>query len=179
MDEIVKAALKKWPQVPDCRGWLGLDARGDWYMRDDRVQAAGPFPQVKGSRVLHDKLREFIHRNYLADADGAWYFQNGPQRVYVELEAAPLVLGVERRGGVCTVQTHTGAAAGAVRSSWLDDLGRLFLDTDAGFGLVRSMDMDAAADAVNAGAWTPQPLPFDAMPARFGYRLSPQRDTRA
>ena len=27
MDEIVKAALKKWPNVPDCRGWLALDAR--------------------------------------------------------------------------------------------------------------------------------------------------------
>jgi hypothetical protein len=31
------------------------------------VQAAGPFPQVKGSRILHDKLKAFIHRNYLAD----------------------------------------------------------------------------------------------------------------
>ena len=51
MDEIVKAALKKWPNVPACRGWLALDARGNWYMRDDRVQAAGPFPRVKGSRI--------------------------------------------------------------------------------------------------------------------------------
>ena len=42
MDDIVKAALKKWPNVPDCYGWLALDARGDWYMRDDRTQAAGP-----------------------------------------------------------------------------------------------------------------------------------------
>ncbi len=179
MDAIVEAALKKWPKVPACRGWLGLDARGDWYMRDDRVQAAGPFPQVKGSRLLHDKLRDFIHRNYLADADGAWFFQNGPQRVYIELEAAPLVLGVERRDAGDRVHTHSGADAGAVRSAWLDEHGRLFLDTAAGFGLVRSMDMDAAADAVNAGLWTPQPVRFDALPARFGYRLSPQRDAAA
>ena len=34
MDEIVKAALRKWPQVPHCYGWLALDARGDWYMRE-------------------------------------------------------------------------------------------------------------------------------------------------
>jgi len=47
MDDIVKAALKKWPNVPACYGWLALDARGDWYMRDDRTQAAGPFPQIK------------------------------------------------------------------------------------------------------------------------------------
>ena len=43
MDDIVKAALAKWPNVPNCYGWLGLDARGNWYMRDDQAQAAGPF----------------------------------------------------------------------------------------------------------------------------------------
>jgi len=32
MDEIVDAALKKWPNVPHCYGWLGLDARGAWYL---------------------------------------------------------------------------------------------------------------------------------------------------
>ncbi len=101
MDAIVAAALKKWPNVPHCYGWLALDARGDWYMRDDRIQAAGPFPRVKGSRIEHDKLRDFIARNYAADGDGAWFFQNGPQRVYVEHEAAPWGkgrAGVDRRG---------------------------------------------------------------------------------
>ena len=91
MDPIVEAALKKWPNVPHCHGWLALDARGDWYMRDDRVRAAGPFPQVKGSRIVHDKLLAFIGRNYAVDAQGCWFFQNGPQRVYVELEAAPWI----------------------------------------------------------------------------------------
>ena len=98
MDDIVKAALKKWPNVPDCYGRLALDARGDWYMRDDRIQAAGPFPQVKGSRITHDKLKEFIHRNYEHDERGAWFFQNGPQRVYLQLEATPLVFGVHKHG---------------------------------------------------------------------------------
>jgi len=99
MDDIVKAALKKWPNVPDCYDWLALDARGDWYMRDERTQHAGPFPQVKGSRIVHDKLKEFIGRNYESDERGAWFFQNGPQRVYLTLEAAPWVLGVQRREG--------------------------------------------------------------------------------
>ena len=40
MDDIVKAALVKWPNVPHCHGWLGLDARGQWFMRDDRCQRA-------------------------------------------------------------------------------------------------------------------------------------------
>ena len=109
MDEIVKAALKKWPNVPACCGWLALDARGDWYMRDDRIQAAGPFPQVKGSRITHDKLKDFIHRNYEVDERGQWYFQNGPQRVYVELEAAPFVWRVHADpGGLVQVHAHTG-----------------------------------------------------------------------
>jgi hypothetical protein len=75
--------------VPHCHGWLALDARGDWYMRDDATQRAGPFPRVKGSRIVHARLLEFIGRNYGCDTEGAWHFQNGPQRVYVQLEAAP------------------------------------------------------------------------------------------
>ena len=89
MDDIVKQALAKWPNVPDCYGWLGLDARGRWYLRDDATQGAGPFPQNKGQLLAHDKLIAFIARNYDADAKGQWFFQNGPQRVYVELEATP------------------------------------------------------------------------------------------
>jgi Protein of unknown function (DUF2946) len=169
MDEIVKAALKKWPNVPACYGWLALDARGDWYMRDDRVQAAGPFPLVKGSRIEHEKLREFIGRNYASDADGAWFFQNGPQRVYVELEAAPHVW---RIGAAGAVQSHHGVPA-RVQSCWLDERGRLFLLTDRGFGLVHTQDMHEAACWVESGVWRPQTMAFAQMPERFGYRLSP------
>ena len=177
MDEIVKAALKKWPKVPACRGWLGLDARGDWYMRDDRVQAAGPFPKVKGSRIVHDKLIAFIARNYERDdASGAWFFQNGPQRVYVELEAAPWVWRLDPVDlGVCS---HTGLPALA-RSAWLDEQGRLFLDTELGFGLVHTQDMLDAARAIEIGLWHPQTMPFAEMPQRFGYRLSPLADHAA
>jgi len=169
MDDIVKAALLKWPHVPHCHGWLALDARGQWYMRDERTQAAGPFPQVKGSRIDHEKLRDFIHRNYLHDEAGAWFFQNGPQRVYVELEAAPYVWRVDGEPG-WPVHAHTGQPA-QVRSSWLDEQGRLYLDTDLGFGLVSSVDMGLAAQAVEAGHWQPQDLAFEHMPGRFGYRL--------
>jgi Protein of unknown function (DUF2946) len=175
MDEIVKAALKKWPNVPACHGWLALDARGDWYMRDDRVQAAGLFPRVKGSRLLHDKLIDFIGRNYECDADGAWFFQNGPQRVYVELEAAPWVWRVAPDD--FRIASHTGAVA-TVHDAWLDEHGRLFLHSDRGFGLVHTQDMDDASRAVEAGVWQPQTLPFAQMPPRFGYVLSPQREAR-
>jgi hypothetical protein len=171
MDPIVLAALKKWPNVPHCYGWLALDARGEWYMRDDRIQAAGPFPLVKGSRINHDKLREFIHRNYTHDGDGAWFFQNGPQRVYVELEAAPYVWRVAAAPG-WPLQAHTGEPA-AFRAAWLDEQGRLFIDTDLGYGIVHTLDMGVAADAVESGAWPPAEMPWAAMPAHFGYRLKP------
>ena len=172
MDDIVKAALAKWPTVPHCHDWLALDMRGHWYMRDDRTQAAGPFPLVKGSRILHDKLLAFIHRNYAPDESGAWYFQNGPQRVYVTLEAAPFVWRIGAAGGAWRV-TAPGGQMAALRSVWLDDAGRLFLDTDLGFGLVHTLDMGLAAQAVEQGDWQPQDLPFEQMPARFGYVLKP------
>ncbi len=172
MDAIVEAALRKWPHVPHCYGWLALDARGNWFMRDERIQHAGPFPQVKGSRIEHDKLRAFIERNYATDPRGAWFFQNGPQRVYLELEAAPFVWRVADAPG-WPVTSHTGLPA-LVRSAWLDELGRLFLDTAIGYGLVHTMDMGLAAQAVEAGAWQPLELPFAQMPARFGYVLQPQ-----
>jgi hypothetical protein len=173
MDDIVKAALAKWPTVPHCYDWLALDARGDWYMRDDRTQAAGRFPHPKGSRILHDKLNEFIGRNYEADAAGCWFFQNGPQRVYVELEAAPWVWRLAPQAGLPpVVSSHTGRDA-QLRSAWLDDAGRLFLECDMGFGLVHTLDAAIAADAVEAGHWQLTEMPFAQMPERFGYTLSP------
>lgn len=175
MDEIVKQALVKWPNVPYCYGWLGLDARGNWYLRDDSVQARGPFStgmaQSKGSLLKHEKLIDFIGRNYQADTQGQWFFQNGPQRVYVELETTPWIWRVN---GDLSVQDHTGAMA-RVQSCLLDENGRLYLQTDAGFGLVHSLDMVHAADAVEQGLWAPQEVLSAHLPRRFGYVTSPQR----
>jgi hypothetical protein len=178
MDDIVKAAIRKWPNVPHCHDWLGLDARGDWYLRDAATQAAGPFPQSKGSRVTHGKLREFIQRNYEHDEQGRWFFQNGPQRVYVALELAPLVIGVGRQpSGVgkdaFALEAHTGRGVQEVRSCWLDECGRLYLETEQGLGVVRSMDMDAAADAIEAWGWVPQEIMAAEIPSRFGFVLRP------
>jgi len=172
MDEIVEAALRKWPNVPHCYGWLGLDARGDWYLRDAAAQAAGAFPAVKGSRILHDRLRAFIERNYAADADGCWYFQNGPQRVYVELEAAPWIWRLASGPGGATATSHTGRAA-RFAGAWLDEAGRLFLVSAFGAGLVHSLDMELASGEVEAGRWRPETIAFAELPQRFGYRLSP------
>ena len=170
MDDIVKAAMAKWPNVPHCYGWLGLDARGNWYMRDDRAQAQGDFPASKGSLLRHDKLIEFIHRNYASDAQGQWYFQNGPQRVYVELEVTPWIWRLQPDGGV---MAHTGAPV-RVQESLVDEAGRLYLVTDLGVGLVHSADMAPAADLVESGRWRPVDVQADALPARFGFNPHPK-----
>ena len=171
MDDIVRQALAKWPNVPHCWGWLGLDARGNWYMRDDRTQAAGPFPQSKGSLLRHDKLIDFIHRNYECDESGQWFFQNGPQRVYVELEAAPYVwrIGEDR-----SVRSHTGRTA-VVKSAVLDEEGRVYLETDIGLGLVHTLDVESAADAIDEGAWPMKEIAAAELPRRFGFVKSPAR----
>lgn len=177
MDAIVEAALRKWPDVPHCFGWLALDARGSWFMRDERIQAAGTFPRVKGSRIDHGKLLGFIARNYGCDERGAWFFQNGPQRVYVQLEAAPWVWRLAP-ADAGEVTSHTGRTA-QMQSAWLDEQGRLFLATDIGLGLVHTLDMETAAEAVETGRWAPRELAFGDMPRRFGFVLDPQPVTEA
>ncbi|OWQ86211.1 hypothetical protein CDN99_20460 [Roseateles aquatilis] len=175
MDAIVEAALKKWPNVPHCYGWLALDARGDWYMRDERIQAAGPFPRVKGSRIVHDKLISFIHRNYGADEHGAWFFQNGPQRVYLQLEAAPWVWRLQPDGRVLSHTDREARVAAAV----LDEADRLFLETDLGLGLVHTQDMGPAADAIEAGRWALSHSTHAALIARHGVVLDPVEAPRS
>ncbi len=174
MDEIVKAALVKWPNVPDCFGWLGLDARGHWCLRDYEAQRAGAFasglPGARGQRLEHEKLIAFIGRNYAHDAAGRWFFQNGPQRVHVELEAAPWVWRLQPDGSLVS---HTGLAA-SCRSSWLDEQGRLYAETELGLGLVHSQDMHLAADWVELGRWSPQDCLAAELPQRFSFILSPQ-----
>ncbi len=154
MDDIVKQAMTKWPNVPHCHGWLGLDERGDWYMRDDRVQAMGNFKQAKGSRLTHEKLIAFINRNYLCELDATgnerWFFQNGPQRVYVELAATPYIW---RLASDFSIESHTGVKA-KYQSCQLDVEGRVYLTTTLGFGLVHTQDVHIAAEAIDHGVWS-------------------------
>jgi hypothetical protein len=87
MDEQVLRSLIKWPNVPHCFGWLALDRRGQWRMRDEFAQAN----QLAGSVIQHVALNEFISRNYACDSLGRYFFQNGPQRVFITLDATPFI----------------------------------------------------------------------------------------
>lgn len=118
MDDIVRAAIAKWPNVPHCYGWLALDARGNWRMRDERCQTLN----LQGDIIRHPALLDFIHRNYLHDQDGQWYFQNGPQRVYVDLEATPYIARTDHQG----LLLHTGKPMRAPAAAYMDNAGILY-----------------------------------------------------
>lgn len=124
MDEIVKAAMVKWPNVPAVYGWLALTARGEW--------------KIKGEPIDNESICDFIGRNYANDGCGNWFFQNGPQRVYVSLEATPYVYRLDEFG---RLQAHTGAHPRELRAAFADPAGRLFIETELGPGIVDSADM--------------------------------------
>jgi len=147
MDDIVKQALAKWPNVPHCYGWLALDARGNWRMRDERAQHF----KLPGDKLSNAALVGFIARNYAADERGCWYFQNGPQRVYVQLEATPYIVRTDPAVGW---RLHTGAALGAIEEALL---------TEAGALVLRSSDVVAQLDDRDFAAVLPL-LYMDGMP---------------
>jgi hypothetical protein len=90
MDEQVLRSLIKWPDVPDCFGWLALDRRGQWRMRNEFAQQN----KLPGQTITHVALNDFISRNYACDHLGRYFFQNGPQRVFITLDATPWVVRI-------------------------------------------------------------------------------------
>jgi len=124
MEDWVLRSLQRWPDVPALFGWLGLDRRGSW--------------TIRGERISRPQIIETMARNYAADAHGRWYFQNGPQRGYLKLERAPLLLSAATGGLV----THTGLPVIAPRRGWLDAEGGLWLDTEHGPAALLDDELD-------------------------------------
>jgi hypothetical protein len=141
MDEQVRRALAKWPNVPHCYGWLGLDARGAWRVRDQRAQALN----LLGSKITNAALRDFINRNYLADEQGRYFFQNGPQRVYVELQSTPYIAHSDPQLGWVL---HTGVVLRKCDAVWMTGEGSLILQSDAVLAQIDDRDMTDALACV-------------------------------
>lgn len=185
MDEIVRQALAKWPDVPHCTGWLLLDRRGQWRMRDEAAQAAGE----PGTPIRHEALLGFINRNYECDADGQWFFQNGPQRVYVELVYTPWIVRLHATGGALSLTDQAGAAFEPAQT-WIDDEGGILFSDAASPARVAALhdhDLELFAnhasldDACKGGVfhWRAdvdlpvQPIARADVAARFGFIASP------
>lgn len=134
MDAIVEKALAKWPNVPHCHGWLALDARGNWHMRDEHAQQNN----LPGDRITQPALLGFIRRNYTHDESGRWYFQNGPQRVYVDLEVVPYIAHTDPAAGFVL---HTGEPLSEPDSAWMTESGKLFLQKGKLIALLDDRDL--------------------------------------
>ena len=127
MDDIVKQGMAKWPNVPSVYGWLSLDRRGNWL--------------IKGERIANPIVADFIGRNYEHDDKGRWFFQNGPQRVYVRLAYTPFVMHFEGE----RLFDHCGRAVRALET-FLDDEGSVLIRGEHGVGVLDDRDLERYAD---------------------------------
>jgi len=171
MDEAVRQALARWPSVPSCSGWLRLSRRGDWLVPDGPIRHAG--------------FIAFIGRNYAATADGRWYFQNGPQRVFVSLEYTPTVLRLSSPG---CLETHTGQPVLHLSGAWIDEEGSLLLASEHGIALLDDRDLAGFCahlegdleqpDAASGLSWAGARIPVGRIrraevATRFGFVAEP------
>jgi hypothetical protein len=171
MDEAVRQAMARWPNVPDVFGWLSLDRRGRWCLQ--------------GEVIAHPGVVAFIGRNYQSDPLGRWFFQNGPQRVFVSLSYAPWVYRSDGDGGF---ETHTGRSVTALSRVLSDEQGNVLLLTEHGAGLLEDRDLAALAGRIRDDGAEPSTLSFvsdfGVMPMEpihsgqvartFGYESDPQ-----
>jgi len=118
--------MGKWPDVPNVYGWLQLDRRGNWL--------------IKGDRIANASVRAFIGRNYAADERGRWFFQNGPQRVFVTLEYTPFVANTTTDASTA-LETHTGQSIAKISGAWIDETGSLLLRWATGLGVLNDRDL--------------------------------------
>jgi hypothetical protein len=152
MDEIVLKAMAKWPNVPAVYGWLALDRRGNWL--------------IKRETIGNDALNAFIGRNYHHDDAGCWIFQNGPQRVYIDLDYAPFVYRVTNPlHAPLALATHIGDAVNTVMGTWIDEQGALLILTEHGVGVVHDQDIDPLllASVIDTNGNVVEESAFDAL----------------
>ena len=129
MDEIVKQGMAKWPNVPSVYGWLALDRRGHWL--------------IKGERISNPIVADFIGRNYEHDEQGRWFFQNGPQRVFITLDYAPFVYRLKwDTAADAALETHTKCAVEEIRSVSIDEAGVVLIESEHGVGLADDRDLE-------------------------------------
>lgn len=181
MDELVERALARWPNVPAIAGWLKLGTQGEWLLTG---------PVEEGLSISHPRILGFIARNYACESDGRYYFQNGPQKVYVHLAYTPWVYGLypaspaSVEGGLMLV-SHTGLID-VPQAIYSDEQGRVLVLGSLGIGLLKSSDMDLFAqhlaqanplqgdELVHRATWVvPQLDPSQPTNTRIAWRYAP------
>lgn len=178
--DATRRAMERWPDVPAVHGWLRLDRRGRWFVRN--------------GEVTHPGACAFLNANYGADAQGRWFVQNGPQRAFVSLDLAPWILRLDADGAL---RTHTGLRVEGQRALIPTTDGDLCLEFALGLGSVLDRDLPAFLEQLAAASpgedvaarllgETPGPLVLgsqslavlplgtDELPARFGFVRDPE-----
>lgn len=135
MDEQVMGAMQKWPNVPAVYGWLSLSGQGDWLLHTDGGARSGQ----AGEKIANEQIRHFMNRNYAATAGGEWFFQNGPQRVFVDLACAPYI--VRLADNAQTLVTHNELPVTSISQWLLDEQGRLYMQTGHGAAMLAGREM--------------------------------------
>ncbi|WP_296223839.1 DUF2946 family protein [Ralstonia sp. UBA689] len=187
MDEIVRQAMAKWPNVPNCFGWLALDRRGQWRMRNEFAQAN----KLSGDPIRHTPLIDFIARNYAHDDAGRWFFQNGPQRVFVELDYTPWIVRLMPDGAPPAFVTTSGAPF-VPTGCFADELGNVLLsgrvaglEAEETIALLHDHDLEPFSSlaqwlgeacstalgtlAVGDGTFDIEPIHSAEVPRRYGF----------
>jgi len=142
MDQSVLDAQIRWPDVPAAYGWLSLSARGEWRLHPlGDAHAGGP-----GQGISNVQILSFIGRNYASEPNGEWFFQNGPQRVYVRLDAAPFVLRLDPTLG--SLVSHNGQTVTNVSQWLLDEDGQLYAQTNLGAAKIDDRDLAILANCL-------------------------------
>src|SRR5690606_35827389 len=121
MDDPGIAPMAKRPALPAVSGWLSLRQPGQCPLppQPNALQRLDP----AGEDITGPQILAFMDRNYDADSHGQWYFQNGPQRVYVRLDAAPLIVHTttDPASGALKLRTHTGLDVQEILALYLDE----------------------------------------------------------
>ena len=129
MDRSVIRTMARWPNVPAVYGWMSLDRRGRWCLQ--------------GAPVVHGGAIAFMNRNYACTADGQWYFQNGPQRVFVDLDYTPWIYSLDGAG---VLVDHVENPVKELRGAWIDEEGNLLLLVERGIGLLCDRDLGSMSE---------------------------------
>ncbi len=169
MDEMVIRSMLRWPNVPAVFGWLALDRRGNWLVR---TAAEGDIadPAMAFERIGNPAMNEYISRNYARDGEDRYYFQNGPQRVYVALDYTPYVYRLNEKADAFIA--HTGAPAGRVKRAFFDEEGALILSAELGVGVVLDRDLAATLEHFSDRAGRPLDAETLYQRVRSGERLA-------
>ncbi len=142
-DPSVLAAMARWPNVPAVHGWLRLDRRGQWHLIDRGRPGFDPERDGLGSPITSPPILDFIARNIGVTPDGAWFWQNGPQRVFIDLDLSPRILRLLGEGDRTALVDQNGHRLGAIDAAAIDDEGALWLAGPDGFGAMHDLDLAA------------------------------------